>query len=332
MTPADIWPLLEADLRAAGVGREARRRIKPESVADMWLVLYQPSGVRALRVAVGSAYPDLVDLPQGKGIDLAVAVGGDGSIVLEISLTNPGFADLFDAFVGDIAEVAARAASESDVPDLVTARVRRWQLFLKANAEGLTGQRQRGLYGELHVLGRIAADVHPDLAVRGWVGSDGAPQDFAFGGTAVEVKTSAGKNPQTVRISSERQLDDSVLDRIFLWHLSVDERADAGETLPAIVSRLRAELSGRAVQTTFEEALFAAGYLDIHASRYQTGYSLRASTIFEVRAGFPRLIEADCAAGLGDVQYSLELGALQEFLFPRDRLMNLLRTGVRTDA
>lgn len=321
MTLSDVWEALAGEKSGPG---EVRRRIRPDSKADLWLVIYRPSGVRALRVSVTSDLEGLDDLPSGQGIDLSVTSGGDGSAVLEISLANLSFADLFNAFVADITETAAAASAASDVPQLVTDRVRRWQSFLKENVEGLSSERQRGLYGELNVLHRVGASIGWDFAVGGWVGPAGAPQDFALRGVAIEVKTSAGKNPQRLRISSERQLDDSVVDRLFLWHLSVDERVGGGESLPSLVNRLRSELSGSSVQSRFEETLLAAGYHDVHASRYSTGYSLRASGIFEVSGEFPRIVEADCPAGLGDVHYSLELGGLQDFLTERDRLMTLL--------
>ena len=78
----------------------------------------------------------------------------------------------------------------------------------------------------------------------------------------------------------------------------------------------------------FEDKLFAAGYHDAHADRYRTGYSLRASDLFEVRAGFPRLVEADCPDGLGDVHYSLEVGALAPFRVERSSLATQLSGSV----
>ena len=78
---ADLWEVLEEE--ASGHG-EVRRRIHPESVADLWLVVYSPGLVRALRVAVDPETADLGDLPSGSGIDVRYnMVVGTGD-VLEI--------------------------------------------------------------------------------------------------------------------------------------------------------------------------------------------------------------------------------------------------------
>lgn len=317
---ADVWSSLEAEAVVAGPS-EVRRRIHPESAADLWLVVYSPGQRRALRVSVSASPEELGDLPLGSGIETRLNTVPSVGPALEVSLTNNSYVDLFDAFVADIASAASSAPNGQDVPRLVAARVRRWQAFLREQLEGLSSERQRGLFGELHVLACVIDAIGPEPAVTGWVGPQGASQDFDFGRTAVEVKTSAGKNPQRVRISSERQLDDSSVNHLILWHLSVDERTGTGEELPACVERLRELVDNTPAAVRFEDTLFAAGYHDAHARRYTTGYSLRSSDLFEVRAGFPRLVEADCPDGLGDVHYSLELGALASFRIDRRSLV-----------
>lgn len=321
---ADLWEILEEE--ASGHG-EVRRRIHPESVADLWLVVYSPGLVRALRVAVDPASADLGDLPSGSGIDVRCnTVVGTGD-VLEIQLISHTYEDIFDAFVADMASTAAGAQDAASVPSLVAARVRRWQAFLREHIEGLTSQQQRGLFGELHVLSFALGSIDREHATLGWVGPSGAPQDFNFGATAIEVKTSAGKNPQRVRISSERQLDSSHLDHLLLWHVSVDERIGLGETLPEAVQRNRGLVVGTPSELVLEEALFSAGYHEAHEGRYTIGYSVRSSQVFEVRDSFPRLVESDCPPGLGDVHYSIELGALAAFEVHRPFVNRLLISG-----
>ena len=321
MTFSEQWAALESE---PGDHSEVRRRIYPDSPSDMWLVFYRPTRVRALRVAVGGSLEGFADLPVGQGIDVTLNPCGDGTHLLEVALASRNFEDLFDAFVADIAGAAAGAPNANEVPKVVSARVRRWQAFLREHVEGLSSERQRGLFGELHILRTVIASIGAPTAVAGWVGPAGTPQDFSIGLVAIEIKTSAGKNPQKVRVSSERQLDDSVVDHLYLWHLSVDERVGVGETLPELVAILRG-LADENTSLLFEEKLLAAGYHDVHADRYPTGYSLRSSIVFAVGGEFPRLTEEDCPAGLGDVQYSLELGALAPFEVERNSLLENLQ-------
>ncbi len=55
-----------------------------------------------------------------------------------------------------------------------------------------------------------ATALAPMFLRRGaWRGPEPAHQDFQFTSGAVEVKATAAKQPQSVRITSERQLDDN---------------------------------------------------------------------------------------------------------------------------
>jgi hypothetical protein len=63
----------------------------------------------------------------------------------------------------------------------------------------------------------------------------------------------------------------------------------------------------------YRDALRLAGYLDVQASMYATGYAVRALQLFRVGPGFPRLLERDLPPGVGDVRYTVALAACQEF-------------------
>lgn len=300
------------ELEVAGQHIEARRRVHPEAVADLWLVVFGDSGRRALRVGTGGSVSD-VRPPDDSGIQLRTREL-DGQNVLEVVLVATEFEDLFDALVDDIIERILPMQSVDEVVVCVADRIRKWQSFLQTRNEGLSRERQRGLFGEIHVLQCLAQLLGPGRALGGWVGPSGAPQDFSVGGVAVEVKTSSGKNPQRLRITSERQLDDSNLAGLVLWHVSTDERVGVGSTLPEIVALTRMEMAKSGLVHLFEDGLLQAGYHTIHASRYVTGYSLRDEHRFLVAPGFPRIVESDCPSGLGDVKYSIELGALTDFV------------------
>lgn len=69
---------------------------------------------------------------------------------------------------------------------------------------------------------------------------------------AVEVKTTTAKQPQSVRITSERQLDQAGIPWLFLHVVVLDEREvegvhdSVGESLPGIVAALRKQLQATA--------------------------------------------------------------------------------------
>lgn len=323
MSTSQIWHELEAE--GAGQG-EFRRRIHPESVADLYLVVRKPANVRALLIDVDLSGTNVGDLPTGRGIDLRWVPTARGGQVLELILSQPAFADLFDALVTDVAGAAAGGIDQHDAAVRVAARVRRWQTFLRETSAGLPAERQRGLYGELYFLRRVLLGTVPaGTAVEAWVGPLAAAQDFAFGATAVEVKTTIANQHQVLRIASERQLDTTALTNLAVFHLSVDGREGAGQTLPELVEELRARVRDTGGADLFEDRLFSGGYLDVHAPLYRTGYTVRDANIFLIGETFPRLVEADCPSGVGDVTYSIAVSALTAFLSDTTMLLALVQ-------
>ena len=54
-------------------------------------------------------------------------------------------------------------------------------------------------------------------------------------------------------------------------------------------------------------------------------YALRNADWFDVRDGFPRLVESDLPVGVGDVGYALALSACEDYRLGTDRVQELLK-------
>lgn len=322
MNVAEMWGALEAEASKQG---EFRRRIHPESAANLYLVVHKPDNTRALLIDVDLSGAEALDLPSGRGIDLRWVPTEAGGDALELVLSQPAFADLFDALVTDVAAAGAAGTGQQDVAARVAARVRRWQIFLRESPAGLSLERQRGLYGELYFLRYLLLPaISPQPAAEAWVGPYQAHQDFTFGPAAVEVKTTIANQHQVLRIASERQLDTTGLTSLAVFHLSVDGREGAGQTLPDLVLDLRKQFEDSGGSDLFEEALFAGGFLDAQSSAYRTGYTIREANIFLVAGEFPRLVESNCPVGVGDVAYSIAVSALSVYRIESHELFQLL--------
>jgi Putative PD-(D/E)XK family member, (DUF4420) len=159
-----------------------------------------------------------------------------------------------------------------------------------------------------------------------WKGTQKAHQDFQLPAGAVEIKTTLAKQPQVVRITSERQLDDSMVPLLFLEILALDARENSGETLPQMVASLRVKLATHALaQQQFDDALLAGNYLDAHSERYSViGYTVRAEKLFRVWSEFPRLVENKLPAGIGDINYGLSVAACENFLVSHEKMITQL--------
>ena len=283
---------------------------------------------RALLLRVTAvAIPQKNHWPVCKGLEiLAILLGGHA--YFGVSLREARFGDVFTALAEDLARRIAQVAGNTPAKDVgvMIGQLTRWQRFLAASNVGLGPEAQRGLFGELHFLNFQLLPKCGSLAVTAWKGPDGAHQDFQFPGVWVEVKTTLAKQPQSVRITSERQLDNTHGPSLFLHVLMLEIQEGGGLSLPVMVGKVRDALnSSLTALEIFEDSLLAAGYLDIHASRYLgIGYAIRKEEHFHVLEGFPRLIESDLPAGLGDTSYHLSLAACSAFAATPDAFANEL--------
>jgi hypothetical protein len=265
---------------------------------------------------------------------LSVALSGQAH--LGVRLRDPACADVFAALAVDVAPRVAAASNARAAATALLSRLRRWQKFLAAGTAGLSAEQQRGLYGELHTLrAHLLPALGAAVSVAGWRAPHAAHQDFQFASGAVEVKTTTAKQPQTVRITSERQLDDTGIPALFLRVVVLDEReaegADSagGDTLPLMVRDLRQQLlpDARAAEV-FDDRLLESGYLDADAPRCENQrFTLRREHTFRVRRGFPRLVERDLPAGVGDVSYALSLAACSAFAVEAAEMLAALVRG-----
>lgn len=328
MTLRELWEDMERAPAPRGEGR-LLRRIHPAAVADLHVGLVKPDEQRLITITVPQEIcPSGERLPSTKGTRSALGTPqDDGHIPVELRLVDPAARDVFVALADDVTSAAAAAATHASALDAWIARLRRWQRLLdRVPGEGLTPEAQRGLFAELWTLREVVTSAVGILAaVEGWTGPEPALHDFQLTGAALEVKSTAGAQHQVLRIGSERQLDETGADALYLTHLSIDARQGGGETLPEAVEAARAAARGGSAEGSLEERLRDAGYLDVHAARYTTGYTLRRVSAYRVEDGFPRIIERDLLDGVGDVRYSVAVAECRHWERPLDEVVTRLR-------
>lgn len=233
----------------------------------------------------------------------------NGFILLNLVLVDRQFKDVFDTLVLDI---LAAVISESDVKVILkiySNRLIKWQsLFERFKQQGLTPEEQRGLFGELFFMRQfLKANTDYKNLVISWVGPEKQIRDYQFGNWSVEVKTTHGNNHQKVQINSERQLDITNLEFLFLNHLSLEVRQQSGESLNQIVDSVTDMISSDfEALNQFKRKLIEAGFFDHHRQMYsENGYFIRQDDYYQVENQFPRIEESDIRNGVGDVKYSI---------------------------
>lgn len=317
-----IWADLE--LRAEGTARLdiLTLRILQESTFDFFLGVQAPDNTRMLLIRIGRENViNQWSLPRSKGFEVRQTVLPEDRghhATIQLVLNDRQYQDIFSRLTEDVVSSCSHEPSEKTMLKALLQRLTMWQQFLdRYGSEGLNPTAQRGLYGELRFLrDYLIPAIGIERAVPAWTGPRKAQQDFQISGIAIEVKTSTAKQHQIVLIASEQQLDDTGLDALYLYHLSLREVRDGGGTLPEIVDGIRDRLSGNPVTSAhFEDLLILAGYLDEHRDRYENvGYADRIGQVFQVREGFPRITERTLVNGVGDVQYSVSISACAAFV------------------
>lgn len=325
------WVQLESDWHANGT---TVRLVYPQSPHDIFLAVRHPDGARMLTISVSpQAFGDVMrrihELPRTRGLEMQFTRQDNADGQLRIVLADPSLQEVFNPLATDI---AATAHQEPDAADAVTAAVSRfehWRQMLQSLAlAGLTQQSQRGLFGELSFLrDHLLAALSPSEAVRSWTGPTGAHQDFQLPSVAIEVKTSAGKEPQALVIASERELDDTGTSRLVLAHFSLDKRrGGSGESLNLIVDRIRDLVTDVPTRELLDGLLVRAGYLQHQRDLYdEPRYTIRKQHFWHVTGDFPRITEADLRPGVGDCEYRISTTGLDQYAMTAGDVISAVR-------
>lgn len=322
----DIWTALTEDASGEAEGW-LLRRLRPEPTCVISLGLQPGTAARAVTIRVDRAdVPKEATWPVSAGLKLfALTPAGPRAERVEfgVMLADARCGDVFEVFAADLVERLERTGDSASRVSTLLGRIDLWRRFFAALREGLGPDQVRGLFGEVHFLLEVLLPVLVSRdAVTGWTGPLGATQDFQFPWAAIEVKTTQAGEPQVVRINGERQLDETGSRALFLFVLSLDERAGAADpsrphsrSLPESVVEARGRLANDpAAQGLFNDRLLSAGYLDAHESRYSgTQFTIRGQHAYRVRDDFPRLTEPRLPVGVGGVAYSLALAACAPF-------------------
>ena len=207
-------------------------------------------------------------------------------------------------------------------------RFEKWKsLFNKFTSQGLTSEQQRGLFGELFFIRKYLqnnSDYHN--VINTWVGPSNEIRDFQFQNWALEVKTTIGNNHQKVHISSERQLDTTHVENLFLYHLSLEKVQGSGESLPQIINSIEEILLHDTICINrFKSKLYEVGYFDQQENLYNSyGYHIRQFNYYKVEGDFPRLEENELRSGVGDVKYSIILSQCTQYIISEINVLESL--------
>lgn len=314
-----LWSSLET----IGQGGLFKRRLNIESVLKVYLTLSLPDRYYGIAFVLED---DLrINLkPYEKLDDLRVHLIRDGSTnYLLVQLLQVEYRDVFATLCCDLLNLLdCKNAAEKQIK-VVLNQIARWiELLQQRHGDGLSSPEQQGLFGEILFLKKILLRKGVDKmkVLDSWVGVERALRDFQGASWAVEVKTSKGSNPQNVKISSERQLDESFYDNLYLYHCSLEVSKNNGCTLNELIDSIRFMLKDdETLLRIFIAKLIVAGYFEIHKALYdESHYYVRTETIYRVTDNFPRIKESDLRNGVGCIEYSISLSGCDKYEVTED--------------
>ncbi len=321
----NIWLGLEGDTSShSGL---LYKRYSAEILPDVFIALKSPEKLRCIAFRISASF-SFDENQWNKLKDIKIETLTDErdktKKFLLILLLNKQHKDIFSTLCEDLIFGVSEVTTEQTLVEKLLERLAKWQsLFEKVGKQGLSDEAQRGLYGEIYFLRVFLNNTEArNNCLKSWLGPERAIQDFQYSNWAIEVKTTHGNNHQKIHISSERQLDNSIIEKIFLYHLSLDIRVGKGESLNGLIDEVLEMLNDRTIASNlFKLKLLEAGYYDIHRSLYvDRGYNIRQENLYRVTGSFPRITESQVPIGVGDVKYSIILSESEEWRIDQSTL------------
>lgn len=233
-------------------------------------------------------------------------------------LNNSQDWELFYSLCSDLVGATRQAPSPKVALQIILRRLARWHEFLKAGRGGLLSEEKiKGLLGELLFLKKhLAPAFGLGNAVKFWQGPEGAPQDFAVGECAIEVKCHSGGTRPYVRISSEFQLCNH-LPELYLFVVTLSKGTEDlpdTVTLPSLIADVKRELGLASYDQLerFNDLLYSVGYIESN-SYLNFIYLVTDESMYRVGPGFPRICPGNLTQGVARVSYEIDLLVCAEF-------------------
>lgn len=306
--------MTQSDAPWAGLGRggiDSRRVNHAGKWNFFWAIMQKDDP--ALALVLETMPSQVPNLPRLRSLEGGFATLNGGP-TFYLRLRDHAQMELFETLCRDVVSCAEKGDSEGEALARAIGRTCRWHHLLRGGkGDALSAEEQKGLIGELTVLGRLCATLPLRAAINAWKGPMGAPKDFEMHGHCIEVKSRRAAAQPFVQISNEFQLSDVENHRLWLCVLAVDRvSAPFGNSLDFHVAEVGAFFQDDpACAIEWEQALNAAGY------RQEDDYSdfrwvVSAPSWHEVLDGFPR-VEARLPQGVTDVKYAIALSACEPF-------------------
>lgn len=277
-----------------------------------WFVGYEKIDQRTLLI-LSEREPEL--LPTSKSIIVSKRLRTDNKWTLLLTLMRVEQESVFETLCADIITYSGTAENETSALSLTAKRYKQWNKLLEYQRKSLMDESSRkGLLGELIYLCDVIKSGYPILsAVQGWVGPDGADQDFVYADGWHEIK-SISLSAASITISSLEQLDRDDPGELIVMRIDkcAPERSGAFSLGDQVDAALVLAAGDPDALSLMEHKLTSYGYIDLPEYREQK-YIFSGRLRFTVDSGFPRLIGRTTPAQILSAQYTISLAGIENW-------------------
>jgi len=284
------------------------RLVDPDHPLDIYAGIRRGSQVTLLLISPAPP-PEFRKL---RSVAIEAGKRSDGRFALLLALQEPVLRPVFARLCADLVNATRTGVDPARGPAAVLTRLDRWWRLLEGQQTGLGRSILMGLIGELLVLrDRLVPDLGADLAVKAWIGPDGADQDFHLPtGLRIEVKA-AWADQDTVNINGLDQLDGQgdPIELVIVRLAETGRSAPDALTAPMLVASLRETLALHpAASSEFESLLAALGWHE-HPSHHDVVVRFLGAERHVVDDTFPRLVRDNVPDGVTGARYFVLLPA-----------------------
>lgn len=252
------------------------------------------------------------NLESSKSIQVFCNLRKDGRYAISLTLTAQDEEDVFVTMCGDMISFSADSSNQKEALLLLLKRYAAWHKLLQRRSNAMLSEaEQKGLIGELlYLKDRIERDMDVLTALAGWVGPEGADQDFVYTDGWHELKTTGAASAE-ITISSVEQLNNPDDGELVVTRIDKCSPAHAGAfTLYGLVHQVISMINS--IPTAKEiliQKLAVAGYIDIKDYDQQS-FVFSSRQKYIVNSSFPRFLRDSIPAEVVNLKYTLSLPSL----------------------
>jgi hypothetical protein len=317
----DIWDSLNSESENNLAKTLIARRVPSNGIFPVFLATDFKKGIRLLYVKCDKDDLQIDNLPAFRGLDITYIIASLGEFTnqnfLKFTQTILNTNNIFELIIANICENIISIGDRKRLNMFLVKTLSEWKLFFekKDNAILSIGA-QKGLVGELYFLKNYLFSKYSySESLLYWTGPERTNHDFQILNSAVEIKTTSSKQHKRFVISSERQLDSSGLENLYLTLFALNLHNNMPDkTLPALIKELYLLMQNDPVALyQLKIKLAKSGYDESEENKYFIGFSLHEIKFYHVIEGFPRLLQRDLPNGVGDLKYSVMVSACLPF-------------------